>query len=402
MWRGLWWGLCIGSLFCPAFGASAQIAGSAPGPGGSVLIQPILPTGAQPSEQPAAGGGPQVRIKDIARFLEVRSNQLVGLGLVVGLDGTGDGSRGAANVQMVANMLRRFGVVVDPEQLRLRNAAAVTVTAELPPFARPGDRIDVTVSSFGDARSLQGGLLLQTPLQAADGEVYAVAQGPISIGGYNVRAGGSRLQENHPLTARIVDGAIVERQVPFDVAPDGELTLVLSEPDFTTASRVSEVINRTFVAGTARALDPAAIRIEMPPAFASDPVRFMAAIEELPVVPDAVARVVVNERTGTVALGGDVRIATVAVAHGNLRVRVEPEIAVSQPPFGSEGETVVTRTDRLGADEEAARFMVLPAGTSVAQLVEALNTIGATPRDVVAILQAVKAAGALYGELVLI
>lgn len=374
----------------PAEGASAPPAGApelgAAG-GGTVIVRPARP---------------EVRIKDIARFQGVRGNQLIGLGLVVGLNGTGDGTRATANVQMVANMLRRFGIAVQPDDLRLRNAAAVTVTADLPPFAREGDRIDVTVSSFGDAKSLEGGFLLQTPLAAANGEVYAVAQGPVSIGGFNVRSSGSGVQKNHPVTGRLVDGAIVEREVPVTWQEGSSFTLVLTEPDFTTASRIAEVVNRTFREGTAQALDPAAVRLTLPPAFQEDAVAFVAAVEELPVTPDAIARVVVNERTGSIAMGGDVRVATVAVAHGGLTVRVEPQLTVSQPGFGSPGQTVVTREDRVGAEEESARFMVLPTGTSVEQLVQALNAIGATPRDVVAILQAVKAAGALYGELVLL
>lgn len=342
---------------------------------------------------------PVVRIKDIARLESVRDNQLTGLGLVVGLAGTGDGRGSQANVQMVANMLERFGITVDREALRLRNVAAVMVTADLPAFARPGDRIDVTVSSFGDARSLQGGFLLQTPLQAADGQVYAVAQGPVSIGGFNVRAGGSAAQRNHAAVGTVPGGAIVERYVPTTVVQDGNyLTLLLTEPDFTTAARVADVINQVFTPTTAQALDRSAIRLQLPQAFAGRVVEFIAAVEELPVTPDAVARVIINERTGTIVMGHRARVATVAVAHGSLRVRVEsqPMVAFSASP---EGEPVVVEQTTVLVEEDRARTVVLESGASVEDVVQALNAIGATPRDIIAILQAIKAAGALYAHL---
>lgn len=346
---------------------------------------------------------PTVRIKDIARFEGVRDNQLYGMGLVIGLEGTGDGRGSQANVQMVANMLERFGISVDRDALRLRNVAAVMVTADLPAFVRPGDRIDVTVSSFGDARSLQGGFLLQTPLEAADGQVYAVAQGAVSIGGFNVRAGGgAQVQRNHAAVGQVPNGAIVERPVPTTVVHDGRLTLVLSEPDFTTAARVAEAINDVFTPDTARALDRSAIELQVPSIFSAQPVEFMAIVEELTVTPDMMARIIINERTGTIVMGHQARIATVAVAHGGLSVRVEPEPHFAfLPPSDNDGDVVpvVVETMRIDVEEQAGDVVLLRGGASVEDVVQALNAIGATPRDIIAILQAIKAAGALYGEL---
>nr|MBO2478309.1 flagellar biosynthesis protein FlgA [Bacillota bacterium] len=273
--------------------------------------------------------------------------------------------------------------------------------ADLPAFVRPGDRIDVTVSSIGDARSLQGGFLLQTPLQAADGHVYAVAQGPVSIGGFNVRSGGNQTQRNHAAVGTIPGGAIVERFVPTTVVQEGGyLTLLLTEPDFTTAARVADVINQVFTPTTAQALDRSAIRLEIPPAFAGRVVEFIAAVEELPVTPDAIAKVVINERTGTIVMGHRARVATVAVAHGSLRVRVETQPLVAVTGSADQGgEAVVAQQTTVLVEEDRARTVVLESGASVEDVVNALNAIGATPRDIIAILQAMKAAGALYAQL---
>ncbi|MDI3279765.1 MAG: flagellar basal body P-ring protein FlgI [Bacillota bacterium] len=351
--------------------------------------------------QAAPADDPAVRIKDIARILGDRPNQLTGLGLVTGLEGTGDSSTSLANVQMVANMLRNFGVTVPPERLRVRNVAAVTVTAELPPFARNGDRIDVLVSSLGDAKSLQGGVLLLTPLRGADGRVYAVAQGPVSIGGFNVRRGGAAVEKNHPTVGIVPGGATVEVEVPAELATQDRVTLVLREPDFTTAARVAEVINRTFTPQTARAVDKSTVEVVLPAAYREEPVSFIAALEELPVRPDGVARIVVNERTGTIVVGHQVRLSTVAVAQGNLSVRIVSRPEVSQPPPFSGGETVVTPGAEITAEEGQGHMVVLPSPVAVQDLVDALNGVGATPRDIIAILQAIKAAGALHGELII-
>lgn len=342
---------------------------------------------------------PTVRIKDIARVEGVRDNQLIGLGLVIGLNGTGDSRASQANIEMVTNMLENFHVSVNPNDLRLRNVAAVMVTADLPAFVRAGDRLDVTVSSFGDARSLQGGYLLMTPLRAGNGEIYAVAQGPVSIGGFNVRSGGSGVQQNHAVVGRVVGGAIVERDAPGIIEWNGTFNLVLHRPDFTTAARVAAAINELFLPETARALDSSAVQVVIPELFANNPVEFLALIEELTVTPDQAARVVINERTGTIVIGHNVRISTVAVSHGNLSVTVRSERTVSQPAPFSQGETEVVTQTEVEVSEEPANLMVLPSGVSVQELVDALNAIGAGPRDIISILQAIKAAGALYGEL---
>lgn len=351
----------------------------------------------------AQGHQPTIRIKDIARFEGVRDNQLFGMGLVIGLEGTGDGRGSQANIQMVANMLERFGITVDRNALRLRNVAAVMVTAELPAFVRPGDRIDVTVSSFGDARSLQGGFLLQTPLEAADGRVYAVAQGAVSIGGFNVRArGGNQVQSNHTVVGQVPDGGIVEQGVPTTIVDNDTLTLILSQPDFTTASRVAQAINDTFNPGTAIALDRSAIEVYVPELFTDYVVEFAAAVEELSVTPDAVARIVINERTGTVVMGHGARIGTVAVAHGALKVRIEQEPLIAfLPPVGEDElpVPVVAEKTTVHTSEDGTDMVLLENGAQVEDVVQALNAIGATPRDIIAILQAIKAAGALYGEL---
>jgi len=330
----------------------------------------------------AAPTSPVVRIKDITRVQGVRDNQLVGLGLVVGLDGTGDGAASQANIQMVTNMLQQLGIFLNSDYLRFRNVAAVMVTADLPAFARPGSRIDVTVSSIGDARSLQGGVLLQTPLQGADGRVYAVAQGALVLGGRGASMGYG--QRTPALTALIPGGAIVERDVPTTFVTDAVITLVLNHADFSTASRIAESINNAIEAGTAKAIDQGAVQVTIPAASADNPVEFLAAIEELPVAPDAPARVVVNERTGTVIIGASVRVAPVAVTHGDLGIRIGVE---STSLFDK--ETFGEQTAMLG-------------GSCVEDVVKALNALGATPQDVISLLQAIKAAGALYAELIVI
>lgn len=350
---------------------------------------------------PVPAGGGAVRLKDVARVDNDRPNQLNGLGLVVGLEGTGDSAGAMANVQMVASALARYGVNVPASQLRVKNVAAVIVTADLPAFARVGDQVDVTVSSFGDAKSLQGGILLLTPLRGVDGNVYAVAQGPVSIGGFNAGSGGSKVQKNHPTVGLVPGGGIVEREVP-NAVPTDVLTLVLHRPDFTTAARVAQAINRSFAPELARAVDKGTVTVTVPSVYEARPVEFIAALGDLPVQPDAVARVVVNERTGTIVMGQHVTIAPVAVAHGSLSIRISAGAQVSQPPPLSGGTTAVVPETTVSADEQQARFATLGGGTSVADLVRALNALGATPRDVVAILQAVKAAGALQAELEII
>lgn len=362
--------------------------------------------------QAVLGNEPEVRIKDIARLQGVRDNQLVGLGLVVGLAGTGDSASSQANIQMLANMLERFQLSISPNDLRSRNVAAVVVTAELPAFARPGDRIDVTVSSIGDARSLQGGLLLLTPLEAGNGDVYAVAQGAISVGGLNAGSGGSSAQRNHTAVGRIPGGAIVEREGPGVIIQNGTITWVLREPDFSTAQRVAKAINDYFTPDTALALDHTAIRVNIPHLFLNDPVLFVSLVEELTVTPDTSARVIINERTGTIVIGHNVRIGTVAIAHGGINVKVtthrEIEVPIAErndvAPIPSNddtaADTIQIRTEtRIEVSEDDAEFMVIKSGATVEELVAALNAIGAGPRDIISVLQAIKAAGALYAEL---
>lgn len=346
---------------------------------------------------------PVVRVKDVARVQGVRDNQIYGLGLVVGLQGTGDGSGSRANIQMIANMLEGFGITVSASDLRLKNIAAVMVTADLPTSLRSGDRLDVTISSIGDARSLQGGYLLQTPLEAANGQTFAVAQGPVSIGGFIVKGGGGSAQVNHTTVGTVPNGAIVERELePHNFAAEGVISLVLLEPDFTTAARLAQVVNEVYQADIAWARDQGTVEVEIPESSLRNVVGFIAELEELPIRPDVQARVVINERTGTVVMGSSVRVATVAVAHGNLKVQVQSNTFVSQPPSFSEGETVVGRELTLDVEEDTSQFAVLGGHTNVQDLVDALNAVGATPRDIISILQAVKAAGALFGELIII
>ncbi len=343
---------------------------------------------------------PSVRLKDIAQVRGVRSNQLIGYGIVVGLEGTGDSPTALFTVQSIANMLERMGITVPPNTIRAKNVAGVIVTAELPPFARTGNTIDVLVSSIGDARSLQGGTLLMTPLRGADGQVYAVAQGPISIGGFNFSAGGGRVQRNHTTVGRVPNGALIEREVPSQfLTSDNSVVVQLNKPDFTTAARVVNSIRASFPSLQVRALDPSTIRIALDPDGLIDPVLLVAQLETVSIIPDTVARVVVNERTGTVVVNGDVRIAPVAVAHGGITVRVQTVFDVSQPPPFSEGQTTVVPQTQVDAEQDPAKMVYLKEGASVESLVKALNALGVSPRDLIAILQALKSAGALHAEI---
>lgn len=341
------------------------------------------------------------RIKDIAKVQGVRANQLVGYGLVMGLAGTGDSNKSIYTIQSITNMLKSFGVTVNPAQLQAKNAAAVMITAQLPPFVKPGDTIDITVSSMGDAKSLAGGTLLQSPLRAANGQVYAVGQGPLSVGGYAVASGGSSQQKNFPTVGRIPNGGIVEKDVAVQLDTNGSIALALSQPDFTTATRIAEVINANF-GSIASARDAGTVMIEVPGMHSDNLIPFIASIEELPVVPDTVAKVIINERTGTVVMGGNVAIDEVAVAQGGLSIKITKNTDVSQPPPLSGGTTTTTNNTDITAQEENKNMIVLPASTSVSDVVAALNAIGATPRDIIAILQAMKAAGAVHADLQII
>lgn len=341
-----------------------------------------------------------VKIKDIARIEGARSNQIYGYGLVVGLDGTGDTQQTLFTAQSVANMLQRFGISVPPSKMKVKNVGAVMVTADLPPFVRPGSRIDVVVSSLGDARSLQGGTLLQTPLRAANGSVYAVAQGSVSVGGFTAGGGGATVTKNHSTVGRIPGGAIIEQAVPATLDNGGSVNVLLNNPDFTTAVRIAEAVNEKVGPGSAAALDAATVQVR---ADSQAVITLIANIGELSVVQSAIAKVIVNERTGTVVIGGGVKLSPVAVSHGNLSVEISTEFQVSQPaPISPTGETTVVPQTTVEAREEGARLVNLQPGTTLEELVRALNELKVTPRDIVAILQALKQAGALHAELEII
>ena len=338
------------------------------------------------------------RLKELTRVAGMRDNELVGYGLVVGLPGTGDTERVFFTSQSVSAMLGRLGVRVDPRDVRARNVAAVMVTARLPTFTRPGMRIDVTVSSLGNARSLAGGTLLMTPIAGPDGQVYAVGQGPVQVGGFEAGAQGSLVRKNLPTSGRVPAGASVERSVLVDLGK-GPLVLQLNEPDATTASRIATAIQGALGEGSARALDPAAVEVQVPEANRKDPVSLIAKLEELEVEADGRARVVVSERTGTVVAGERVRLRPAAVAHGGLQVAIGQRPAVSQPAPFRQGRTTETNIAQVEAAELGHGVAALPATSNVEDLVRALNALGASPRDLVASLQALKAAGALDADL---
>ena len=328
----------------------------------------------------AAADSAVTRIKDITKVQGVRSNQLMGYGLVVGLDGTGDGSSSGETVQSIANMLTTYGITVNSSSIKLKNVAAVMVTATLPPFVREGDTLDVTVSSIGDAKSLRGGTLLQTPLRAGNGEVYVVAQGGVSTGGFTAGSGGSSTTKAFPTVGIAVNGGIVERTVEDDgIGANGVISLSLARPDFTTASRVASAINAQY-GSIAQAGNPGRVDVAIPSYFRGNVVG-------------------VNERTGTIIMGGDVSVDAVAITQGGLTIRIQSNTDVSQPGPFSYGNTAVTDDPNVEVTETKGSTIVLPATTNISDIVGALNTVGATPRDTISILQAMKAAGALHAEL---
>jgi len=342
----------------------------------------------------------QVRIKDIADIEGVRDNQLVGYGLVVGLNGTGDRLRSAAFTrQSLIGVLERLGVNTrDQErQLDTRNIAAVMVTANLPPFTRPGSRIDITVSTLGDATNITGGTLLVTPLLGADGEVYAVAQGPIATGAIAARGAAGSVTRGVPTAGRIANGAVVEREVGFRFAQGDRVHLALRNPDLTTARRMAEAINRSARGSVAAATDPRTVVVNM---AGREAVGFLSQIEQLRVEPDQMARVVIEEASGTIVMGANVRVSTVAIAQGNLTVRITETPQVSQPNALAGGETVVVPRTNIEVDDQAERRLgILRGGMTLDELVRGLNSLGVGPRDLITILQTVKAAGALQAEL---
>jgi flagellar P-ring protein precursor FlgI len=345
------------------------------------------------------------RIKDIATVAGVRGNQLIGYGLVVGLDGTGDQtSQTPFTIQALKNMLAQLGVLVpDNVNPQLRNVAAVTVQATLAPFAKPGQTLDITVSSIGNAQSLRGGSLLMTPLRGADGEIYALAQGNLVVGGFGISGGdGSRVSVNVPSTGRVPNGATVERMVPTALGTTESLVLNLNAPDFTTAARLTESVNASLGAGTASTIDAISIRIRAP-AGESERVAYVSHIENLEVEPAAAAaKVIVNSRTGTVVIGSNVRVTPAAVAHGSLVVRISETALVSQPNAFGRGGTVVVGQSDIDVDQGQSRMFVFEPGTSLNDIVEAVNQVGAAPGDLVAILEALREAGALRAQLIVI
>ncbi len=357
---------------------------------GLFVLASVLALGAQ-------GAAAPVRVKELAEVQGVRDNVLYGYGLVVGLAGTGDSERVFFTSQSISGMLGRLGIRIDPRDVRVRNVAAVMTTARLPSFSRAGTRIDVTVSSMGNARSLAGGVLLVTPLTGADGAVYALAQGPVQAGGYDVSAAGSRLQKNQPTSGTVPGGGTVERAVTPEIGTSA-VVLGLRRPDFTTATRIAAAITTSVGEGSARALDPAAVEIKIPEEWKGRVPALLAQVEALEVDPDQRARIVVSERTGTIVAGQGVRIRAVAVAHGDLSISVLQTPYVAQPAPLSSGRTVTARTATVDAREGVKPAVALPSTSSVDELVKALNLLGVGARDLIAVLQAMKAAGAIDAD----
>ncbi|MCE5264224.1 MAG: flagellar basal body P-ring protein FlgI [Deltaproteobacteria bacterium] len=360
------------------------------------------------------------RIKDISAIGGVRGNQLVGYGLVVGLQGTGDDLKNGFTMATIANILSRQGLSMRDKTLKAKNIAAVMATATLPSFSKPGARIDVTVASIGDATSLSGGQLLITPLRAVDGEVYALAQGPLVLGGYSAGGANATVTKNQTNVAIIANGALVEKEVKHDFSRSRSFTINLFQPDFTTATKLATTLANAIKGIEAQTIDSGTIVVKMPASFAGSLSEMIAAVENVDVSVDAPAVVVMNEKTGTVVMGENVRISTVAVAHGNLSIQIKENIQVSQPlpfaprpPEGSKpvadrkdgtivapgGQTVVTKDTALSVQEEKKQLMVLPQGVTIQDVVMGLNAIGVTPRDLITIIQTIKAAGALQADL---
>lgn len=341
------------------------------------------------------------RIKDIADFEGVRENQLVGYGLVVGLNGTGDNIKSINFAkESIISMLDKIGINARDGQLKSKNIAAVMVTASLPAFARPGSRIDVMVSAMGDAKNLQGGTLVATPLVGANGEVYAVAQGQIATGSISAAAGGSSVSKGVPTSGRIANGAIIENEIDFDFDSLEHIRIALRNPDFTTARRISDAINAMLGEACAKATDPATVELDVPEAYADNLVTLMTKIEQLQVQPDQLAKVVIDESSGIVVIGKDVKINKLAIAQGNLTIKISEIPLVSQPlPFAG-GETIVKSTSVIDVNEGVdSKLSVLDTGVNLQELVDGLNALGVTPRDLISILQAIKASGALQADI---
>ena len=365
----------------------------------SILISIILFFSAGIATAPIAEAG--ARIKDIVDVEGVRENQLIGYGLVVGLNGTGDSLRNSPFTrQSLESMLERLGVNSRDQTINTKNVAAVMVTTDLPPFATNGSRIDVTISALGDAKSLEGGTLLVTPLLGADGDVYAVAQGSVAIGGFAASGdSGSSVTRNVPTNGRIPNGALVELELPFSLGSQHQLRLALRNPDFTTARRIQGVINAFLGVNAARATDPATVQLTRPVNYPGDMAVLLSDIEALEVEPDQPARIIINETTGIIVMGENVRVSTVAIAQGNLTISVREQPAVSQPNAFGEGETVVVPQTDVAIAEDLADLAYVEGGVPLRELVNGLNALGVTPRDMISILQALKAAGALQADI---
>lgn len=340
------------------------------------------------------------RVKDIAMIAGARDNQLVGYGLVTGIAGDGD-KNPAYTLQNLANILQRFGLSLPAATLSSKNIAAVVITADISAFKKNGSRIDVLVSSIGDAKTLQGGVLLQTPLLGADGKVYAVAQGALSIGGFSAGNEGGNVTKNHPTVGQIVNGALVEREIPMKISHDHTLELLLREPDFTSSARLAAALNQKFT-NSSESVDSTMVRVKIPEGLSGSLVDFIARIEAVEVDPDAPARIIINERTGTIVVTTRVRISACAVSHGNITISIANSLDVSQPnAFSQQGNTVVTPRTDTKVEEQKARLVPLPELPTIEKVASSLNALGVTPRDMMAIFQAMKQAGALHAELVL-
>lgn len=343
------------------------------------------------------------RVKDMARVEGQRDNQLVGYGLVVGLAGDGD-ANAFTTLSSVANVLERNGLKIDPSLIKSKNAAAVMITADIGPFLKSGSRIDVTVSSLGDAKSLQGAVLLQAPLMGADGRVYAVAQGPVAVGGFlegGGGAGGASVQKNHPTVGIISNGAIVEREIPAMLVRDGRIAFSLHNPDFTSAARMADAINEVFPQCAALARDAATVDLQLPADYVGRDVMFLADVGAITVTPDATARIVINERTGTIVATAPVGLSEVAISHGSLTITIANTPTVSQPGPFSRGQTTTTNTTQTNVSETKGHFTYLPETPSVERLAAALNALGVSTREMMSIFQTLKTAGALQADLII-
>ncbi len=345
----------------------------------------------------------EVEIGNVANIVGVRNNQLIGYGLVVGLAGTGDGSSEKFTIQSIVNTLKKMNITLSDSvanSLQTKNIAAVIVTATLPPFAKQGDRIDVVVSSIGDAKSLQGGTLIMTPLKAANGSIYAVAQGALSIGGFNIGSGGgNKVRKNHATVGRIPNGAIVEREVHVNLNSKNLITYSLKQPSFIMATEIAKTINRFYRKSIAFPQDSGSVKVMVPDLYAGNVVEFISQVNQLRVASVSKPRVVLDEKTGTVVIGGDVTVEPVSISHGNLTVTIENTKNVSQPNPMASGKTEVVNNKKMSVTESSGKFITFSKGAKVSDLVRALNKAGATPRDMMAIFQAIKAAGALNADL---